>query len=164
MNVDELKAAMDNARNAYAEAKRESTEERNRRIREATAQIDRDMAEYFAHVGILSDAAYDARTAYEAAYVAQQNSSSITLDNGTVLKVGDVVTMMIETSWSRRWAKKVITGVVEVVSAETKFPRNMASYSKPSIGSFIVRLRTADGKIGMNIKHIQTFSPWEIAK
>ena len=161
MNIDELRKAMQDANASYSTAQKAVDDDKRRRIREASEQINADMEEAYNAVRILSSHAYDARMAYETAYAEAQASAFFTLDDGTTLKAGDVVSMVRASSWRRE--RKTLTGVVEVVNHSTSFPANL-TYGRPQIGSFIVRLRTADGKIGVRFDILHANSQWRPVK
>lgn len=161
MNIDKLRKAMQDADASYSNAKRVVDNNKRRRLWEASEWIEADMKEDYDAVRVLSSHSYNARMAYETAYAEAQASAFFTLDDGTTLKAGDVVSMVRASSWRRE--RKRLTGVVEVVNHSTSFPANL-KHGRPQIGSFIVRLRTADGKIGVRFDILHANSQWRPVK
>jgi len=58
-----------------------------------------------------------------------------------------------------RWSeKKTVFGVLEAVTRETVIPDNLASYSRPTIGSYVIRILKADGTPSKKIE--QSWYGW----
>jgi hypothetical protein len=78
--------------------------------------------------------------------------------------------------WERRqsydrkptpWTKTTDTGVLEVVTRESRFADNLASYSRPSVGTIILRLCKKDGELGIKFASYDEFektqNTWKIS-
>lgn len=58
-----------------------------------------------------------------------------------------------------KWIATGETALLEVVTRESKFADNLASYSVPRMGSLILRIHRKDGKLGLRFVKSYNFSP-----
>ena len=141
MNLDELKAVRDARSIAYYAATAAIDNLRNEKLRAAKEQIELSLT-------VELNAARALRTAmFEAEKAVEDELIRLALDGlRSKWPVGTRLKRTVGGYGSR--SVSVEFGVLEVVTRETEFPDNTASYNKPHIGDLIIRLCNKDGNPG----------------
>jgi hypothetical protein len=159
MDIEALGTAEREARESYYQADRALKQLMNELVRTATERIRQEHISEASDVSRKYDAYRLAKKAMEDAEIEESQQKILTTTNGTVLKAGDRVTGYKPSNW--RNAEKTVTGIVEVVTRDTVFPDNTASYSRPPLAAFIVRLLTKDGTPGKKFETLDGYVTWK---
>lgn len=153
MTIEELREARHAAERAYNCRKTE----RDAFVRERLAAA-RDAIEAEAQVIYGEDVA-----ALSLAAANESDAESIAIESAALAGVDakfPVGSKLVEWATPRdHWTHRVTgsikptgrTGIYEAVTRATHFPGNLAPYSYPAVGSFIIRLHKKDGTLGLQI-------------
>lgn len=90
----------------------------------------------------LQTAAWDADTALKV----EQERLALTGD-----KAPYPLGTRLKKTTGRRFSPKTVYGMLEAVTRDTEYQDNLARYSRPAIGSFVVRLLKTDGTLSKKI-------------
>ncbi|MBA4086667.1 MAG: hypothetical protein C0491_02545 [Novosphingobium sp.] len=152
MSKEQLKQVLDAATKA-ADA---ILAERDNLIREAR---DRITAEYADRLGAARAARQEASDAYREAI---SNEANHPWDGKRVYKL-----VHIKDRWSSKILEtKRVEGLVEVVRLSSQFPANLTTWTRPKLGSVVVRKIKKDGTPSLQLEqgyHLNGLSPaWKL--
>lgn len=145
MNLEELKTEKDRAYKAAYKAEQDFSALRQSKINEATKIIDEELTPQREERNKLRRLSAEANIAVENKLIElAQEGNQCKYALGTKLQK-----MQRKFGYCHyRPAETIIYGIIEVVTRDTVFPDNTASWRRPSPGSLIVRICTKDGKPG----------------
>jgi len=141
----ELEVELTRKRNAAQRAYNDQKRTHESTVREAIWEAERRIKHFFDGIyGADQFRLWKELTEIESALTAEKERIALEGAN-SLYPLGTKVTRMKRVGRSYLSKEEPIYGVVEAVTRETVIPENLASYSRPSVGSFIVRLLKGDG-------------------